>query len=112
MLVRHWFLTHYDTFMTVDWPQDVPEHATHRESAVTLGQARACMVCYQAVAVVAVGISLAVGRLTLDQLGQVRILDPQPLSLRTPLCALLSFGPTTGCSSASLYLCRVDSSYA
>ena len=24
------------------------------------------------------GISLAVGRLTLDQLGQVRILDPQP----------------------------------
>ncbi len=27
----------------------------------------------------ALGISLAVGRLTLDQLGQVRILDPQPL---------------------------------
>jgi hypothetical protein len=26
------------------------------------------------------GISLAVGRLTLDQLGQVRILDPQPLA--------------------------------
>ena len=26
------------------------------------------------------GISLAVGRLTLDQLGQVRILDPQPSS--------------------------------
>ena len=26
------------------------------------------------------GISLAVGRLTLDQLGQVRILDPQPTS--------------------------------
>ena len=25
------------------------------------------------------GISLAVGRLTLDQLGQVRILDPQPI---------------------------------
>ena len=25
------------------------------------------------------GISLAVGRLTLDQLGQVRILDPQPV---------------------------------
>jgi hypothetical protein len=27
------------------------------------------------------GISLAVGRLTLDQLGQVRILDPQPVHL-------------------------------
>ena len=27
------------------------------------------------------GISLAVGRLTLDQLGQVRILDPQPSSV-------------------------------
>jgi hypothetical protein len=27
------------------------------------------------------GISLAVGRLTLDQLGQVRILDPQPVKL-------------------------------
>jgi hypothetical protein len=27
------------------------------------------------------GISLAVGRLTLDQLGQVRILDPQPVYL-------------------------------
>ncbi len=27
----------------------------------------------------ALGISLAVGRLTLDQLGQVRILDPQPV---------------------------------
>ena len=26
-----------------------------------------------------VGISLAVGRLILDQLGQVRILDPQPV---------------------------------
>ena len=31
------------------------------------------------------GISLAVGRLTLDQLGQVRILDPQPAKvLRLP----------------------------
>jgi hypothetical protein len=29
------------------------------------------------------GISLAVGRLTLDQLGQVRILDPQPVSIQT-----------------------------
>ena len=29
------------------------------------------------------GISLAVGRLTLDQLGQVRILDPQPISIQT-----------------------------
>jgi len=28
------------------------------------------------------------------------------------LCALLFFGPATGCSSASLYLCRVASSYA
>ena len=28
------------------------------------------------------GISLAVGRLTLDQLGQVRILDPQPVQLQ------------------------------
>ena len=27
------------------------------------------------------GISLAVGRLTLDQLGQVRILDPQPVKV-------------------------------
>ncbi len=27
------------------------------------------------------GISLAVGRLTLDQLGQVRILGPQPIHL-------------------------------
>ena len=29
------------------------------------------------------GISLAVGRLTLDQLGQVRILDPQPIPIQT-----------------------------
>ncbi len=30
------------------------------------------------------GISLAVGRLTLDQLGQVRILDPQPMVIKLP----------------------------
>ena len=35
-----------------------------------------CLVCYSICC--PLGISLAVGRLTLDQLGQVRILDPQP----------------------------------
>ena len=34
------------------------------------------------------GISLAVGRLTLDQLGQVRILDPQLLVIKLPKISL------------------------
>ncbi len=44
-----------------------------REKAA-LGAGTPYMVTYDS----ALGISLAVGRLTLDQLGQVRILDPQP----------------------------------
>ena len=36
------------------------------------------------------GISLAVGRLTLDQLGQVRILDPQLLWLPRSLGSLVA----------------------
>ncbi len=39
------------------------------------------------------GISLAVGRLTLDQLGQVRILDPQPLTYELLPSTQFGFSP-------------------
>ena len=51
-----------------------------RPGNVVLGQACERVVCYCLVPIELVGISLAVGRLTLDQLGEVRILDPQPVS--------------------------------
>ena len=44
-----------------------------------VGLAYGGVLCYRLVSAMAMGISLAVGRLTLDQLGQVRILDPQPV---------------------------------
>jgi hypothetical protein len=41
------------------------------------------------------GISLAVGRLTLDQLGQVRILDPQPRKISRVVSNDLLMGEKT-----------------